>query len=184
MARTSVAIHMSISNLFIIGAGFTKAVFPTAPVNDDFLTQVIESGPANSLLEQVRSKYGLSNIELLLTRLDLDLLAGKSDFSEGDRNDISEQLAKFVGRFRFKEDVEWLHPLTRTISDNDVIVSLNYDCFLEGFLDFHGACSPKGGYHIIENELCGDSVPNNQRNIQILKIHGSESFVRSTFYDK
>jgi hypothetical protein len=30
-----------IKNLFIIGAGFTKAVFPAAPLNDEFLGQVV-----------------------------------------------------------------------------------------------------------------------------------------------
>src|SRR5262245_1978554 len=99
---------MGISNLFIVGAGFTKAVFPTAPLNDDFLSQVIGLKSANSPLENVYSKYRLSNIELLLTQLDLDLLAGKSEFTEADRNAISAQLANFVSRFRFKHDVEWL----------------------------------------------------------------------------
>lgn len=175
---------MAISNLFIIGAGFTKAVFPTAPLNDDFLTQVVGPEPDSSPLGKVWSKYGLSNIEILLTRLDLDLVTGKSDFSEDDRNAVSRQLADFVSRFRFKEDVEWLRPLTQIISDNDVIISLNYDCFLEGFLDFHNAWSPKGGYHIITSAPWDDSLPDNQRNIRILKIHGSESFRRSAFLDK
>ncbi|MGI9113730.1 MAG: hypothetical protein ACR2FX_01620 [Chthoniobacterales bacterium] len=175
---------MAISNLFIIGAGFTKAVFPSAPVNDDLLAQVVGPQPDNSPLGQVWSEYGLSNIETLLTRFDLDLLTGKSRFGEDHRNAVNKQLAGFVARFRFKQDVPWLHPLTRIISDNDVILSLNYDCFLEGFLDFHKAWSPKGGYHIIENPLCDGSVPDNQRNVRILKIHGSESFRRSAFLNK
>ncbi len=175
---------MAISNLFIIGAGLTKAVFPTAPLNDDLLIQVVGSEPDTSPLGQVWSEYRLSNIETLLTRLDLDLLTGKSRFGEDHRNAVSKQLADFVARFRFKQDIPWLHPLTRIISDNDVIISLNYDCFLEGFLDFHGAWSPKGGYHIIENPLCDGSLPDNQRNIRILKIHGSESFRRSAFLNK
>jgi hypothetical protein len=175
---------MAISNVFIIGAGFTKAVFPTAPLNDDFLSQVVGPEPDSSPLGQVWSKYGLSNIEILLTRLDLDLVTGKSEFDADDRNTISAQLADFVSRFRFKHDVEWLRPLTQIISDNDVIISLNYDCFLEGFLDFHSAWSPKGGYHIITSAPWDDSLPDNQRNIRILKIHGSESFRRSAFFRK
>jgi hypothetical protein len=175
---------MAISNLFIIGAGFTKAVFPSAPLNDDFLTQVVGPEPNDSPLGQVWSEYKLSNIETLFTRLDLDLLTGRSRFNEDDRDAVSNQLADFVSRFRFAHDVEWLRPLTHILADNDVIVSLNYDCFLEGFLDFHGVWSPNGGYHIIENELSNGSLPDNERNIQILKIHGSESFRRSAFLDK
>jgi hypothetical protein len=175
---------MAISNLFIIGAGFTKAVFPTAPLNDELLSQVVGAEPDNSPLGQVWSEYRLSNIETLLTRLDLDLLTGKSRFDENHRNAVSKQLADFVSRFRFKQDVKWLHPLRRIISDNDILISLNYDCFLEGFLDFHEAWSPKGGYHIVENALSDGSLPDNQRNVRILKIHGSESFRRSAFLDK
>ena len=175
-----------IKNLFIIGAGFTKAVFPDAPLNDEFLGQVVGPEPNDSPLGKVWSEYGPLDIETLLTRLDLDLLARKSYFSEDDRNAVSNQLGDFVSRFRFKQDVEWLRPLTRIISDNDVIISLNYDCFLEGFLDFHGVWSPKGGYHhhVISTDPWDDSLPDNPRNIRILKIHGSESFRRSSFLDK
>jgi hypothetical protein len=175
-----------IKNLFIIGAGFTKAVFPDAPLNDEFLGQVVGPEPNDSPLGKVWSEYGPLDIETLLTRLDLDLLAGKSHFSEDDRNAVSNQLGDFVRRFRFKQDVEWLRPLTQIISDNDVIISLNYDCFLEGFLDFHGVWSPKGGYHhhVIPTCPWDDSLPDNPRNIRILKIHGSESFRRSSFLDK
>jgi hypothetical protein len=146
-----------------------KAVFPTAPLNSEFLSQIVGTKPNDSPLGQVWSKYGSSDIEVLLTRFDLDLLTGKSEF---------------VRQFRFKQDVEWLRPLTRLIADNDVIISLNYDCFLEGFLDFHAAWSPKGGYNTIDSAPWDDSLPDNPHDIRILKIHGSESFRRSSFYNK
>lgn len=60
---------MTISNLFIIGAGFTKAVFPAAPLNDDLLVQVVGTEPDNSPLGLIWSEYGLSNIETLLRGL-------------------------------------------------------------------------------------------------------------------
>jgi hypothetical protein len=174
-----------IKNLFIIGAGFTKAVFPEAPLNDELLSLVVGPEPNDSPLGQVWSEYGLSNIEALLTRLDLDLQTEKGRFCPNDRNAVSKQLADFVGRFRFKKDVEWLHPLTRIISDHDVIISLNYDCFLEGFLDSREAWSPKGGYHTIDaDSLWNDSLPNNSRDIRILKIHGSESFRQAPILNK
>ena len=175
---------MAISNLFIIGAGFTKAVFPTAPLNDDLLTQIVGSEPDNSPLGQVWSAYGLSNIETLLTRFDLDLLTGRSRFDENHWNAVSKQLAEFVSRFRFKQDVKWLHPLIQIISDNDVIISLNYDCFLEGLLDFHEAWSPKGGYGAISITPWENSLVDNTRNIRILKIHGSESFRLMPYFDR
>ena len=88
---------MAISNLFVIGAGFTKAVFPSAPLNDDLLSQVGPQ-PDDSPLGQVWSEYELSNIETLLTRFDLDLLTGKSRFGEDHRNAVNKQLLTFASR--------------------------------------------------------------------------------------
>src|SRR5262249_34198725 len=79
---------MSISNLFIIGAGFTKAVFPEAPLNDELLRHAVGPEPNDSPLGQVWLEYGLSNIEALLTRLDLDLQTGKGRFCQNDRNAV------------------------------------------------------------------------------------------------
>ena len=170
-------------NLFILGAGFTKAIFPNAPLNDELLFNLIGKKPNTSPLGRVWSEYSSSNIEVLLTKFDLDLISGNSKFTSKDRDAINSQLAKFVSQYRFEADIPWLHPILHTISDNDVIASLNYDCFLEGFLDFHGAWSPKGGYHNIPKPL-ENSLPENDRNIRILKLHGSESFRLSHFDDK
>jgi hypothetical protein len=179
---------MSISNLFIIGAGFTRAVFPTAPLNNELLCQVVGS-KSNSTLGRVWAAYGSTerNIEMLLTRFDLDLMTKTSCFSKADRDAISGEIADFVKRFRFKEDVEWLRPFLQTIGDKDVIISLNYDCFLEGFLDSHQAWTPNdGGYGVIENasKYLDDSPLDNPRGIRMLKIHGSESFRLIPFHDK
>jgi hypothetical protein len=179
---------MSISNLFIIGAGFTRAVFPTAPLNNELLCQVVGS-KNNSTLGRIWAEYGSGNIdvEMLLTRFDLDLMAKSTCFTKADRDTISAEIAEFVKRFRFKQDVEWLHPFLQTIADNDVIISLNYDCFLEGFLDVHGVWTPNGGYgDDVQNASEGldDSPVDNTRGIRILKIHGSESFRLVPFRDR
>jgi hypothetical protein len=170
-------------NLFLIGSGFTKAIFPTAPTNDELLESVVGNKPDDSSLGRVWKEYGLSDIELLLTQFDLDLISNRSKFSAKMRDEISEQLANFMKRFRFNRDVAWLHPFLNVVSKNDVIVSLSYDCFLEGFLDSHQRWSPKGGYHRVRNAF-DDSMPENSDNIRILKVHGSESFRISPFYDK
>src|SRR5215467_11906732 len=124
MTTTSAGETMSTSNLFIIGAGFTKAVFPTAPLNNQLLCQVVGSRN-NSTLERVWTEYGFSgeiDIEMLLTRFDLDLMTKTSRFSKIDRDAISGEIADFVRRFRFKKDVKWLQPFLQTIADNDVII--------------------------------------------------------------
>jgi len=170
-------------NVFILGAGFTRAIHSAAPLNDDLLRQIVGSGPDSSPLGRAWAQYGEANIEVLLTKFDLDLSSGKNGWTGDDRNAINAQLASYMQRFRFAVDTPWLHPFLSLVEDNDVIVSLNYDCALEGFLDYHGAWSPKGGYVRIYNAL-DDSLPENSRNIRILKVHGSESFRLAHFIDK
>lgn len=174
---------MAINNLFILGSGFTKAVFPDAPVNDELLIKLIGLKPDKSPLGLVWDQYGMDNIETLLTKFDLDLIHGKSNFTLEHREKVSAQIASYFIRFRFNEDVPWLKPFLEILLDNDIVVSLNYDCFLEGYLDFHGAWSPRDGYHVIKNML-DDHLPKNDRNIRILKIHGSENFRLSSYADK
>lgn len=170
-------------SIFIVGAGFTRAIDSAAPLNDDLLRQVVGSEPDSSPIGRAWARYEETNIEVLLTKFDLDLSSGKHGWTEDHRNAINAQLASYMQRFRFKEDTPWLHPFLSLVEDNDVIVSLNYDCALEGFLDYHGAWSPRGGYHRINNML-DDSLPENGRNIRILKVHGSESFRLAHFIDK
>lgn len=179
---------MVINSFFIVGAGFTKAVYQSAPLNSEFLTAAIGTEPNDSPLGRVWSKYGIRDVEVLLTEFDLDLMASSSSsksckFSAKDRDSVNNQLAEFVKQFRFKQDIRWLHPFVKLLRKNDIIASVNYDCFLEGFLDFHEVWSPRGGYHIIRNPL-DDSLPRNVQNIRILKLHGSESFRLTPFLDK
>jgi hypothetical protein len=119
----------------------------------------------------------------LLTQFDLELSSRGGTFTSEERADVSAQLARFVEQFRFQGDVPWLEPLLQTLSNNDVILSLNYDCLIEGFLDFHHMWSPRGGYDLIRHPM-DDSLPLNDRNIRILKVHGSENFRLSPVYDK
>jgi hypothetical protein len=170
-------------NLFILGAGFTKAIHPDAPLNDGLVREVVGPEPNSSALGRAWAEYGETNIERLLTRFDLDLSSGHKIWTPGDREEIEAQLAGYVKRFRFAEDAVWFRSFLTVIQDNDVIVSLNYDCALEGLLDFHKAWSPRDGYHRISNPL-DEELPENARNIRILKIHGSENFRIFPFADR
>jgi hypothetical protein len=66
-----------INNLFLIGAGFTKAVFPDAPLNKDLFHSIVNANPKPKL-NLYSKKYGTEDIEILLTRLDVDIAETES----------------------------------------------------------------------------------------------------------
>jgi hypothetical protein len=86
--------------MFIFGAGFTKAVFPDAPLNKDLISALVTKFSAKEL-SNLQKRYGTNDIEIALTRLDVDISTLRSDgTSERDeliqlRKSIENKLALF-----------------------------------------------------------------------------------------
>ena len=159
-------------NLYLIGSGFTKAVFPSAPLNADLLSSIIGHYLGASRLSYYYHKYKTSDIEKLLTRLDLDIL--ESNINKSERIKIEKELASYFQTYRFSEEIvlnnKWARKYSLEIlQPNDVIISLNYDCLLEGILDYYEVWSPNNGYAGISHALT-DSLPINHNNILIYKF--------------
>ncbi len=175
------------SNLFLLGAGFTKAVFPDAPLNKDLLPMLCK-GSSRTTLKKYYREHKTDDIEILLTRLDLEILRPnhKQTALQQVRKKIERQLAEYFVKFRFKKEIiansTWLKDFANLFQPNDAIISLNYDCLLEGVLDYYEVWSPNGGYVNVENPLL-DS-PTNANNILIYKIHGSENFWEASPFGK
>lgn len=173
------------NNFYIFGAGFTKAVFSNAPLNGQLVDALLDREPS-SPLKSLSEKYGTKDIELLLTKLDIDTQQGH--YKQDLRNSINKEIAEYFQQFRFTPDIlngiTWLEQFARSVfSKNDVILNLNYDTFLEGLLDYFEVWNPNHGYGGISNVLVGeDNI--NAYNIQILKIHGSEHFTLQNYFDK
>ena len=178
------------NNFFIIGSGFTKAIYADAPINSELLDKLINA-KNNSIFKKLYDKYQTNDIEILLTKYDMD---NKSN-SNPDRDNINEEIAEYFKDFRFKKDILderlWTKDISNIFRENDVIVDLNYDCFLEGLLDYQGrwtpnrgysydkdpyAKNPHGGYLHVSNPLMFENIEINPEGIRILKIHGSENF--------
>jgi len=119
-------------NLFLIGAGFTKAVFPDAPLNKDLLKVLYQDAP-NTTLKKYSREHKTNDIEILLTRLDLDILhtkATRQTALQQVRKAIEEQLAEYFTKFRFKEELlktsKWLETLAKQLfKSDDAIVTTN-----------------------------------------------------------
>ncbi|MBN2314521.1 MAG: hypothetical protein JXM79_11370 [Sedimentisphaerales bacterium] len=182
------------SNLFLIGAGFTKAVFPHAPLNKNLLSVLCQGAWCNTLKKYYR-EYKTEDIEILLTHLDLDILhikATKQNALQEVRKTIEKQLAEYFQKFRFKEELlktnKWLETLAKQLfKSNDAIVTTNYECFLEGLLDYYKVWHPMKGYANIYHpgeRANSPKVRENPKGIIFYKIHGSEHFRECTTFNE
>jgi len=167
-------------NVFIVGAGFTKAVFPDAPLNQDLL-KVLASQSSTSASRSLLDLYKTEEIEIALTRLDVDIVSSQNENLRTLRQSIESELSDYFSSFCASDNLlaksPWLsHLIDGAFSSRDEAISLNYDCVLEGVLDCRGKWSPNGGYG---SSLCNPLVHNDETAkspVTVLKIHGSANF--------
>ena len=181
-------------NAFIIGAGFTKAVFPDAPLNRDLLN-VLAGKFADSAATVLRDRYKTNDIEIALTRLDSDIAESQGEgklLAEDDRKlrcRIEKELGDYFSTFVASEELlarsPWLAQFVDGVfTSGDVVISLNYDCVLEGALDCRGKWSPKGGYGSPFDQPLVRDDEISKSPVTVLKIHGSASFAIAPYADK
>ena len=181
-------------NLFIVGAGFTKAVFPDAPLNRE-LIPALKRKFQDSSVDHLCMRYGIEDIEIALTRLDVDLsvLQGRNDPQANElrqyRQNIEKSLVSFFASCPVSEALFSYSPWLGTLFDSafvkgDVVVSLNYDCLIEGILDLRNKWSPNGGYGSLDNPLAYSGRKIRKSPVAVLKIHGSANFVSAPYVDK
>jgi hypothetical protein len=138
---------------------------------------------APAVWRELTTRYSTKDVEIALTKLDLDLISCPEDPELTDlRRKAEASLSSFFSQFRYRETIldekPWLSDFIQgAFFKGDVVVSLNYDCLLEGLLDRCNLWSPYDGY----GRTCAvKSVPTkpNPSPITVLKIHGSENFHR------
>lgn len=174
------------SKLFIIGSGFTYAATRgAAPLNKDVLRSIQPAEP--TIWNDLTARYSTEDVEVALTKLDLDIIATPENPELVDlRRKAEASLSSFFSRFRYNENMlsksPWLLDFIQSaFAKGDTAVSLNYDCLLEGLLDRCNLWSPHDGY----GRTCAvKSVPTkpNPSPVTVLKIHGSENFHRDAVH--
>jgi hypothetical protein len=144
-------------NAFIIGAGFTKAVVPHSPLNDDLLKELAGKKP-DSPARALGELYDENRIEVALTKFYCD-----NPCATGLRQKIEKEIGEYFSSPSFLASKElldekpWLASfIDQTFAQGDVAISLNYDCLLEGALDCTGKWSPNGGYGSMSHPLVED----------------------------
>lgn len=175
-------------NVFIVGAGFTKAIFPDAPLNGNLLQALANKSPT-SASPILRDRYMTEDIEIALTKLDVDIASSQDQYLHKLRGHIESELADYFSSFFASEDLmtrsHWLVQfIDGAFLPGDVAISLNYDCVLEGALDCREKWSPNGGYGLsLNNPLASNDKPSTSP-VTVLKIHGSANFVIAPYADK
>lgn len=176
-------------NLFVVGAGFTKAVFPEAPLNAELLEALAKNKP-DSVVHQLKDKYGLDDVEIVLTKLDADIrsLESQTEDLRRMRKNFQNELIDYLKQFSAREELKaipWIKALVEKVfSKEDVVVALNYDCLLEGLLDMHDKWSPHLGYSQWISTPIVDKKRDPESPVTVLKIHGSVNFVVTPAADK
>src|ERR1700687_744637 len=179
-------------NLYIVGAGFTKAVLPDAPLNNE-LVNALADRSTHSAAARLRALYETNDIEIALTKLDVDIAVAASSSSRNSMRKLrfrtEVELGNYFSSITATQEVMTRSPwLTEFIAHcfarPDVAISLNYDCVLEGALDLCGKWSPNGGYgSSFDNPLVrGGQFKRSP--VTVLKIHGSASFGIAPYMDK
>jgi hypothetical protein len=143
-------------NVFIIGGGFTKAALPTSALNCELLDELARRRPDDSAAAALHDRYAMHDIEIALTRLDCDIALSPSapgpSIEDSDdirlRRRIEKELGDYFSSFSASEAMTqsaWLtHLVDEAFMSENVVISLNYDCVLEGALDCRGKWSPRG----------------------------------------
>ena len=167
--------------VFIIGAGFTRAIFSDAPLNAELLPRLAKRPNASASCKLIR-RYDISDIEIALTRLDADIALGGHEHLRELRQEVEEEIVEYFDSNVFNatservDSLPWLCQfLDKIVLEGDVALSLNYDCFFEGALDYRGKWTPNGGYGPLKHTLINDRREPTSP-IEVLKIHGSTSF--------
>ena len=106
--------------MFIVGSGFTRAVFgDDAPTNAALLPCLCQSEP--TFWQEIVRRYKTNDIEVALTKLDLDLNKAEANKAElvSERQRIETSLARFFRKFRFSEHLvesrPWIEPLMHSL---------------------------------------------------------------------
>ena len=161
--------------VYVLGAGFTRAIICEAPLNDDMMKS-LDASLFPCFLDEF--EVAKPNIEHFLTLVDLKCLRlqeeSKSREFEAARQQIIESiLGMFDGlRVSCLEDKPVLKKFVTSIPDDSYLLSLNYDCVLDQGLWLGGRWHPGDGYSLKIDEMPSDG----RTKLFLLKLHGSCNF--------
>ena len=181
-------------HVIVTGAGFTRALVPSAPLLvDDFCNDALQEKMhglpnASRLLDRERGNHpeGHIDIERLMTRLDALMPYNYADVVGNAANEygffLTELKRAFLDRLQEARQGEikdeQLDHFARYCADNDCCcITFNYDDFLDEALERTGHWNPYRGYGFFcrssGDGITGFSWGEMDSRILLLKLHGS-----------
>ena len=178
------------NQVFLIGAGFTRAVMGNkAPLTDEIMPKLDLSG-FPEIIEDYDKTF--PDIEQFITVLDLRCLRfAKNNVSLSRRlneirDNIVEQIVKFFDVSALSVDdldrFTLLKKFGKNVPAHSTILTLNYDCVLDQGLWLCDRWHPGGGYYT-SSSPCSDDENKKKDDIVLLKLHGSCNFRKSLLSD-
>jgi hypothetical protein len=165
--------------VYLLGAGFTRALNDKAPLNNDVMEKIDFSKFEET--SQIRKEAG-KDIEYLLTLLDLKIAKASAELEKLQeiKKNINRQIHDIFDidkLCRMNSNKQLLDQFVQSIPNDSHIISLNYDCVLDQGLYWNGVWEPCCGYRgKSEYKDCSCKTKPNHKNIILLKPHGSINF--------
>jgi hypothetical protein len=180
----------TIERIFILGAGFSKAIR-----GDEVPLRKGQKGLFERLKipEEIKDRYKTDDIEIFITELDREIFRLKDNEPNKKeyknlRDNIKQQIVKiFYNLLDLNKYTNVAKKFGEKLRCNDIIITFNYDVFLEQYLcEKLKIWSPFGGYGpIVRCEVPSNhgNENSNKKNIIILKPHGSINFIEVPILD-
>lgn len=173
--------------VYLLGAGFSSAITNgRAPLTTELGEKLNETFPT-----EIKEKFNFAtgNIELFLTKLDLEVLHLKQLKQDCSKlKEIREKASREIvdifatkklfclenGEIKIPKSADRVCKIL--FRKNDTILTVNYDCVLENILFVQKKWSTIGGWSKFRFNQDNENR-DKKLNIEILKLHGSINFV-------
>jgi len=173
----------TIDRMFILGAGFSRAIRGSeVPLRRDLFKSL-------KIPDEFKNKYGTDDIEIFLTELDREIFRLKNgDPKKKEYKDLKKNIQQqIINIFGDLAGINKYNDVAKKFGEilkcNDIIITFNYDIFLEQYLcENLKIWSPFGGYGpIVRSEVPSNHEDENKqlKNIIIIKPHGSINFIEA-----
>ena len=130
-------------SIFLLGAGFTKAAFPQAPLNNELLEEISKDN--GKTLSKYKNKYDTNDIEKLLTQLDLE--ATENDEIKKDRLVINAEISFVSYLFLYLDRVSSWGPPQGSFKLSDGSLVIEYIRSRNAQIGGHTYTAPQTTYH-------------------------------------
>jgi hypothetical protein len=179
--------------VFILGAGASKAIMPEAPLNDQLLSEIVKLKddiilPLKKFIldfygvdvEVVTDPKVLPSLEDILSQIDYCLSSSRplSDVYTLQRlvilrDSLVYGMSKVLKQSMRSGELYWMIQFLKTLSKDDVIISLNYDLIVDNSL-MRAEKNPD--YGVASRQTVGRRnypINDEHQKIKLYKLHGS-----------